>query len=394
MKKYKNGKLPGFWRGTDYLMSAIPHIAALGSSWNQYNRAKYADTHAPSTYVNNAAGAQALNELAQLRFDPTQYLTDARRAYNQANFQANRMAGLGAGGQAILRNANYQNYLDSLGKIRIAQQDTDNKYRAAHANALSEYGAREQEALINDNIRRFQWQQQQNAAKEGWMAQYQKNGLTALADLASDIMGVRQFNRSEDYQNAMLELYNQQVENDKVNAQAALANAEQARLDREAAYRKVIKDAAEKTHPMFANYSPFRPDGIWNAYGDPAFNYKLSYPQFDQKYAKYFKPVGFKDGKSGFVSRGNNLGSYVEEIQPSNILSIGDSDGYSTKMITADGDTIYQNPGVFSRDVVRKKGGPASKEYIKAKQKHERLLKNATPSYNIGMDQLLRMFGF
>jgi hypothetical protein len=53
--------------------------------------------------------------------------------------------------------------------------------------------------LINDNIRRFQWQQQQNAAKEGWMAQYQKNGLTALADLASDIMGVRQFNRSEDY---------------------------------------------------------------------------------------------------------------------------------------------------------------------------------------------------
>jgi hypothetical protein len=102
----------------------------------------------------------------------------------------------------------------------------------------------------------------------------------------------------------------------------------------------------------------------------------------------------YKDGKGGFVSRGNNLGSYVEEIQPSNILGIGDSDGYSTKMITADGDTIYQNPGVFSRDVVRKKGGPASKEYIKAKQKHERLLKNATPSYNIGMDQLLRMFGF
>jgi hypothetical protein len=31
---YKNGKLPGFWRGTDYLMSAIPHLAALGSSWN------------------------------------------------------------------------------------------------------------------------------------------------------------------------------------------------------------------------------------------------------------------------------------------------------------------------------------------------------------------------
>ena len=251
MKKYKNGKLPGYWRGTDYLMSAIPHLAAMGTSWNQYNRAKYADTHAPSTYVNNAAGAQALNELAQLRFDPTQYLTDARRAYNQANFQANRMAGLGAGGQAILRNTNYQNYLDSLGKIRIAQQDADNKYRAAHANALAEYGAREQEALINDNIRRFQWQQQQNAAKEGWMAQYQKNGLTALADLASDVMGVRQFNRSEDYQNKMLKLYNQQVENDTINARAALAQAEQARLDREAAKDASCAAYSPATHTTF-----------------------------------------------------------------------------------------------------------------------------------------------
>lgn len=301
MKKYKNGKLPGYWRGTDYLMSAIPHLAAMGTSWNQYNRAKYADTHAPSTYVNNAAGAQALNELAQLRFDPTQYLTDARRAYNQANFQANRMAGLGAGGQAILRNTNYQNYLDSLGKIRIAQQDADNKYRAAHANALAEYGAREQEALINDNIRRFQWQQQQNAAKEGWMAQYEKNGLTALADLASDIMGVRQFNRSEDYGNRMLKLYDQQVENDKVNAQAALANAMQARLDREAAYNKTAKEAVEKTHPMFLNQGIFRPDGLWNAYGDPAFSHKLTYPQIDQKYAKYFKPVGYEDGKGSGI---------------------------------------------------------------------------------------------
>lgn len=256
MKKYKNGKLPGFWRGTDYLMSAIPHLAALGSSWNQYNRAKYADTHAPSTYVNNAAGAQALNELAQLRFDPTQYLTDARRAYNQANFQANRMAGLGAGGQAILRNTNYQNYLDSLGKIRIAQQDADNKYRTAHANALAEYGAREQEALINDNIRRFQWQQQQNAAKEGWMAQYEKNGLTALADLASDIIGVRQFNRSEDYQNAMLELYNQQVENDKVNAQAALANANANRSRYDKQYNSSVADLIKTYNTINNLYNP------------------------------------------------------------------------------------------------------------------------------------------
>lgn len=394
MKKYKNGKLPGFWRGTDYLMSAIPHLAALGSSWNQYNRAKYADMPDYPNIVDSSANTQAINILGRRRFNPAPLLEHIHRTHRNNLYDINRTPGLTAGGQAIARANNTISEAQRGAEVLAQADEINNKYTADYANALANYGKMMSEMMTNNNYARAAFKQHQNAAKEGWMAQYQKNGLTALADLASDVMGVRQFNRSEDYQNKMLELYGTQVKNDNINAQAALANAEQARLDREAAYRKVIKDAAEKTYPMFANYSPFRPDGMWNAFGDRVFNYKLSYPQFDQKYIKYFKPVGFKDGKSGFVSRGNNLGSYVEEIQPSNILGIGDSDGYSTKMITADGDTIYQNPGVFSRDVVRKKGGPASKEYIKAKQKHERLLKNATPSYNIGMDQLLRMFGF
>lgn len=394
MKKYKNGKLPGFWRGTDYLMSAIPHLAALGSSWNQYNRAKYADMPDYPNIVDSNANTEAINILGRRRFNPAPMLEHIHKTHRYNLYDINRTPGLTAGGQAIARANNAISEAQRGAEVLAQADEINNKYTADYANALANYGKWMSEMMTNNNYARAAFKQQQNAAKEGWMAQYQKNGLTALADLASDIMGVRQFNRSEDYQNKMLELYGTQVENDKINANAQLALANQAALDRQAAYREAAKQAAEKTYPMFANYSPFRPDGIWNAFGDPAFNYKLSYPQFDQKYAKYFKPVGYQDGKSGFVSRGNNLGSYVEEIQPSNILGIGDSDGYSTKMITAGGDTIYQNPGVFSRDVVRKKGGPASKEYIKAKQKHERLLKNATPSYNIGMDQLLRMFGF
>ena len=394
MRNYKCGKLPGYWKGTDYLMSAIPHLAALGSSWNQYNRAKYADMPDYPTIVDSDANTEALNILGRRRFNPEPILNMLNDQHRHALYELHRTPGLTAGGQAIAM-AN-QNIKTSRAKAEaLAQADEiNNRYTADYANAMSNYGKWLSEMMTNNNYARAAFKQQQNAAKEGWMAQYQKNGLTALADLASDVMGVRQFNRSEDYQDKMLKLYGQQVDNDADNAKAQLELAEQARLDREAAYRETLKQAAEKTHPMFANYGSFRPDGIWNAFGDPVFNLKLNHPQFDQKYAKYFKPVGFKDGKGGFVSRGNNLGSYVEEIQPGNILGIGDSDGYSIKMITADGDTVYQKPGVFSKDVVRKKGGPASKEYIKAKQKHERLLKNATPSYNIGMDQLLRMFGF
>lgn len=145
---------------------------------------------------------------------------------------------------------------------------------------------------------------------------------------------------------------------------------------------------------MFLNWGMYRPDGMWNAYG--SFNPPtLNVPGIlrNPKYMKY-APIGYKDGKGGFVSRGSNLGQFYEEIQPSNLFGIG-SNEYSTKMITNEGDTVYQTPrGLFPKDVIRKKGGPASKEYIKAKQRHDRLLKNATPSNNIGMDQLLRMFGF
>ena len=394
MKKYKNGKLPGYWRGTDYLMSAIPHLAALGSSLNQYNRAKYADMPDYPNIVDSSANTQAINILGGRRFNPAPLLEHIHRTHRNNLYDINRTPGLTAGGQAIARANNAVSEAQRGAEVLAQADEINNKYTADYANALANYGKMMSEMMTNNNYARAAFKQQQNAAKEGWMAQYQKNGLTALADLASDIMGVRQFNRSEDYQDRLLELYNQQVKNDKVNAQAALANAEQARLDRQAAYDKAAKEAVENTHPMFLNQGIFRPDGLWNAYGDKIFNYKLTYPQIGQKYAKYFKPVGYEDGKKGFVSRGSTLGQFYEEIQPDNLFGIGGNE-YSTKMITDKGDTVYQIPSVlFRKDVIRKKGGPASKEYIKAKQRHDRLLKNATPSNNIGMDQLLRMFGF
>ena len=267
MRNYKCGKLPGYWKGTDYLMSAIPHLAALGSSWNQYNRAKYADMPDYPNIVDSNANTEALNILGRRRFNPEPILNMLNDQHRHALYELHRTPGLTAGGQAIAM-AN-QNIKTSRAKAEaLAQADEiNNRYTADYANAMSNYGKWLSDMMTNNNYARAAFKQQQNAAKEGWMAQYQKNGLTALADLASDIMGVRQFNRSEDYQNRMLKLYDQQVENDKVNAQAALDNAIQARLDREAAYNKAAKEAVEKTHPMFLNWGAFAPNNINNLYG-------------------------------------------------------------------------------------------------------------------------------
>lgn len=247
MGSYKCGKKPGYDDGKsrskdslapswfDYGLASLPHLASLVSSNDSYHRAKHASTYAPSTYVDNAAGRRAVNELAQLRFDPSQYLNDAQRAYNQANYQINRNAGYGAGAQAIMRNANLQSYLNSLSNIRTKEQEANNSYRAAYADALAKYGAAEQEAMIRDNVQRFNWQQQQNAAKEYYMDTYRKNRLTAMADAAHDVMSVKQFDRSQSYQDRMLDLYGRQVSLDEQK----LANeiAQQAEAKRAASNR-------------------------------------------------------------------------------------------------------------------------------------------------------------
>ena len=221
-KKYKNGKLPGFKLGTiaDYALATLPHLGSVMTNIMQYNRAKHADTYAPSTYVENGYGRKALEELSQLRFDPSQYLNDALRAYNQANYQADRMPGLGAGGQAILRNTNLQSYLNSLASIRTKQNEADNAYKTAYANALSEYGSREQAARIADNVQRFNWQQQQNAAKEGWMAQYLQNRDMGLLNMAADYLRMNQYNKAQDIENKKIGLWEQQnrIDDKKTNA--------------------------------------------------------------------------------------------------------------------------------------------------------------------------------
>ena len=267
MKKYKNGKLPGFWKGTDYLMSAIPHIAALGLSRNQYNRAKYADMPDYPNIVDSSANTEAINILGRRMFNPAPMFEHIHKTHRYNLYDINRTPGLTAGGQAIARANNAISEAQRGAEVLAQADEINNRYTADYANALANYGKWISEMMTNNNYARAAFRQQQNAAKEGWMAQYEKNGLTALADLASDIMGVRQFNRSEDYQNRTLKLYNQQVENDSVNAKAALAQAEQARLDREAAYRNVVKDASKAAYPAFVSQGLLKQNGVWNAYG-------------------------------------------------------------------------------------------------------------------------------
>lgn len=370
MRNYKCGKLPGYWKGTDYLMSAIPHLAALGSSWNQYNRAKYADMPDYPTIVDSDANTKAINILGSRRFNPEPILNMLNDQHRHALYELHRTPGLTAGGQAIAM-AN-QNIKTSRAKAEaLAQADEiNNRYTADYANALANYGKWMSEMMTNNNYARAAFKQQQNAAKEGWMAQYQKNGLTALADLASDVMGVRQFNRSEDYQNRMLDLYDRQVKNDTYNAKAALIAAQQAREDRQAARSQSLSGAINAY------------DAIRNAYN--------LYPGYMP-----FGLIRFGKGKNAAI-RSNDGGYQFEEIQPKSLF--GSRDRYSTKSITPQGDTIYYDPtdagflGLSPKEYIRKKNGKASKGYLNAKNRHEKLLKDADVSSGSALEWIFDMF--
>lgn len=210
-KGYKCGKLPGFKFGWDSALSMLPHVMSFMTNQSQYNRAKNADTYAPDTYVDNAEGAKAVNELAQLRYDATPYYREAQRGLNQANWDARRQVGLGMGGRAIAQNANFNAYLNSLAKINATENEANAGYRTAYANALAQLGARNQEARINSNIHKYGWQQQANAAKENWMAQYLKNRDTSFLNGVAEWLKQGQYKDSLAAQNRMLNLYESQT---------------------------------------------------------------------------------------------------------------------------------------------------------------------------------------
>ena len=224
-KGYKCGKLPKFAGGTwDTVFSMIPHGLSLASNIAQYNRAKAADTYAPDTYVDNAEGAKAVNELANLRYDARPYYTEALRGLNQANWDGRRQVALGAGGRAILQNANFNQYLNNLAKINAQENEANAGYRTAYANALANLGARNQQLRIQSAAQKHQWMQQANAARENQMAQYLKNIDTNLLNMASEYMKWGQYNDSKEAQNKMLSLYQQQVDNDTYKTYRDISN--------------------------------------------------------------------------------------------------------------------------------------------------------------------------
>lgn len=201
-----------------------PYIVGMSYPSKQYNMYKNMTPHADNSYIANPNAERALNILAGMRFDPTSQINSVKDAYRQGLYNINQSGGLTQGQKMAMQVAQNTRYAKNLADVYSQANDINNKYRAAYAQAALSEGqnaaSRQQQALATqqENYR------QAVARRLLGMESAQKGKLNILNTIAKHIYDTRQSNRALDYNNKMLDLYNRQLDIDKIGAMNSIQN--------------------------------------------------------------------------------------------------------------------------------------------------------------------------
>lgn len=208
----------------DTIGELSPYIVGMSYPSKQYNMYKNMTPHADNSYIANPNAERALNILAGMRFDPTSQINSIKDAYRQGLYNINQSGGLTQGQKMAMQVAQNTGYAKNLADVYSQANDINNKYRAAYAQAALSEGqnaaSRQQQALATqqENYR------QAVARRLLGMESAQKGKLNILNTIAKHIYDTRQSNRALDYNNKMLDLYNRQLDIDKIGAMNSIQN--------------------------------------------------------------------------------------------------------------------------------------------------------------------------
>lgn len=201
-----------------------PYIIGMSYPSKQYNMYKNMTPHADNSYIANPNAERALNVLAGMRFDPTSQINSIKDAYRQGLYNINQSGGLTQGQKMAMQVAQNTGYAKNLADVYSQANDINNKYRAAYAQAALSEGqnaaSRQQQALATqqENYR------QAVARRLLGMENAQKGKLNILNTIAKHMYDVRQSNRAMNYNNKILDLYNRQLDIDKIGAMNSIQN--------------------------------------------------------------------------------------------------------------------------------------------------------------------------
>lgn len=201
-----------------------PYIIGMSYPSKQYNMYKNMTPHADNSYIANPNAERALNILAGMRFDPTSQINSVKDSYRQGLYNINQSGGLTQGQRMAMQVAQNTGYAKNLADVYSQANDINNKYRAAYAQAALSEGqnaaSRQQQALATqqENYR------QAVARRLLGMENAQKGKLNILNTFAKHMYDARQSNRAMDYNNKILDLYNRQLDIDKIGAINSIQN--------------------------------------------------------------------------------------------------------------------------------------------------------------------------
>lgn len=201
-----------------------PYIIGMSYPSKQYNMYKNMTPHADNSYIANPNAERALNILAGMRFDPTSQINSIKDAYRQGLYNINQSGGLTQGQKMTMQVAQNTGYAKNLADVYSQANDINNKYRAAYAQAALSEGqnaaSRQQQALATqqENYR------QAVARRLLGMENAQKGKLNILNTFAKHMYDARQSNKAMDYNNKILDLYNRQLDIDKIGVINGIQN--------------------------------------------------------------------------------------------------------------------------------------------------------------------------
>lgn len=209
MPQYDGGKFNLNW------LQPLIYAGAYGIPNKQYNYYKESVPQAANSYIPNTNANQAIGILSQMRFDPYQQVQQVRDAYRQGLYNINQQGGLSAGQRTKMMLAHGNNYMANIAKLYGEANEINNKYKQAYAQALMEAGEK-------DAIRRqTALSQQQQAYREAvarrllGMENANQGRLNLISALGKNIFQQQQFDRTQDYNNRLINLYDRQIDLDK-----------------------------------------------------------------------------------------------------------------------------------------------------------------------------------
>lgn len=209
MPQYDGGKFNLNW------LQPLIYAGAYGIPNKQYNYYKESAPQAANSYIPNTNANQAVGILSQMRFDPYQQVQQVRDAYRQGLYNINQQGGLSAGQRTKMMLAHSDNYMANMAKLYGEANDINNKYKQVYAQALMEAGEK-------DAIRRqTALSQQQQAYREAvarrllGMENANQGRLNLISALGKNIFQQQQFDRTQDYNNRLINLYDRQIDLDK-----------------------------------------------------------------------------------------------------------------------------------------------------------------------------------